>query len=83
MYQKEIIDPRNKAYGLDYENKSERPFYNQDTIEKLVSNQNIESDKAYYFKILNNWKAKQKDSLPIMYIINTSGGGLRLSLIHI
>ena len=77
LYQKEIIDPRNKAYGLDYENKSERPFYNQDTIEKLVSNQNIESDKAYYFKILNNWKAKQKDSLPIMYIINTSGGGLR------
>ena len=77
LYQKEIIDPRNKAYGLNYENKTERPAYNRESIAKLASNQNIENDKAYYLKILNNWKAKQKDSLPTMYIINTSGGGLR------
>jgi hypothetical protein len=77
LYQKEIIDPRNKAYGLNYENKTERPAYNRASIAKLASYQNIENDKAYYLKILNNWKAKQKDSLPIMYIINTSGGGLR------
>ena len=77
LYQKEIIDPRNKAYGLNYENKIERPVYNRESIAQLASNQNIENDKAYYLKILNNWKAKQKDSLPVMYIINTSGGGLR------
>ncbi len=77
LYQKEIVDPRNKAYGLNYENKTERPAYNRESIAQLASNQNIENDKAYYLKILNNWKAKQKDSLPVMYIINTSGGGLR------
>ncbi len=77
LYQKEIIDPRNKAYGLNYDNKAERPAYNRESIAQLASNQNIENDKAYYLKILNNWKAKQKDSLPIMYVINTSGGGLR------
>jgi hypothetical protein len=77
LYQKEIIDPRNKAYGLNYENKNDRPIYSKEAIEQLTSPQNIESDKKYYLQILNNWKAKQKDSLPIMFIINTSGGGLR------
>ncbi len=77
LYKNEVIDPRNKAYGLNYENKKERPIYSKDFIEALASPQNIEADKKYYLQILNNWKAKQKDSLPTMYIINTSGGGLR------
>ena len=77
LYQKDIIDPRNKAYGLNYENKSNRPNYNRESIELLASAENIENDKNYYLKILENWKLKQQDSLPIMYIINTSGGGLR------
>jgi len=77
LYQKEIIDPRNNAYGLNYENKKDRPIYSKEVIERLASPQNIATDKEYYLQILNNWKAKQKDSLPIMFIINTSGGGLR------
>jgi len=77
LYQKEVIDPRNKAYGLSYANKAERPIYSRESIAALASIHNIENDKLAYIKILNNWKAKQKDSLPTMYIINTSGGGLR------
>ncbi len=77
LYQNEIIDPRNKAYGLNYDDKKTRPIYSREEIEKLSSQKNIDLDKANYLKILNNWKAKQKDSLPILYIINTSGGGLR------
>lgn len=77
LFSKNIIDPRNRAYGLVYNNEKSRPQYNRAAIEELSSNKNIENDKAYYANILNNWKAKQKDSLPIMYVINTSGGGLR------
>lgn len=77
LYQKDIIDPRNKAYGLNYENKTNRPIYSREAIENLASTKNIENDKNYYLKILNNWKVKQKDSLPTMFVINTSGGGLR------
>ena len=77
LYQKEVIDPRNKAYGLNYDNKNDRPVYSRESIAALASTKNIENDKAYYEHILNNWKAKQKDSLPTMFIINTSGGGLR------
>lgn len=77
LYQKEIIDPRNKAYGLNYLDKLNRPSYNEKSIESLANTDSIEKDKENYLHILNKWKAKQKDSLPILYIINTSGGGLR------
>lgn len=77
MYQQNIIDPRNKAYGLNYNNPDQRPSYTRDSIVKLVAPQNIQQDKKVYQSILENWKRKQKDSLPVMFIINTSGGGTR------
>jgi len=77
LYQNEIIDPRNKAYGLNYLNKNERPKYTKDGIAKLLSPDNINADKEKFLQILNNWKAKQKEDKPILFIINTSGGGIR------
>lgn len=80
LYQKEIIDPRNKAYGLNYLNKNERPVYDRETIRSLASDSSIESDKRYMTALLNKWKAKQKTDKPILYIINTSGGGARSAM---
>ncbi len=77
LYQQNIIDPRNKAYGLNYLNKDERPAYDKATILALASDANIEADKKLFIQRLNNWKAWQKDDKPVMYIINTSGGGTR------
>lgn len=77
LYKREIIDPRNKAYGLNYDNKLQRPNYNATTINALANADSVQADTQYYLQILNNWKAKQTDSLPVMYIVNTSGGGLR------
>ena len=50
MYQENIIDPRNKAYGLNYTNENERPSYNRDSIMQMVSPQNTEADKQVFFK---------------------------------
>jgi hypothetical protein len=77
LYQQEIIDPRNKAYGLDYVHKNDRPFYCKEAIDMLANNKAIEADKKFYLQILNNWKAKQSSAKPIFYIITTSGGGTR------
>ncbi|MBN8837555.1 MAG: hypothetical protein J0I09_09865 [Sphingobacteriia bacterium] len=77
FYEKEIIDPRNKAYGIDYEHKDERPVYSKETIEALAADSLINEDKQAYIKILNNWKKKQENDKPVAYIINVSGGGLR------
>ena len=77
LYQKEVIDPRNKAYGLNYLNVKERPVYSRESIKQLANDSSIEADKKYFIEILNRWKAKQKADKPILYIINTSGGGTR------
>ncbi len=77
LYQKEIIDPRNKAYGLDYINKADRPIYSKETISSLANDADIASDKKQYIAILDKWKSRQSSDKPILYIINTSGGGTR------
>ena len=77
LYQNEIIDPRNKAYGINYLNKEQRPEYNKASLQSLCTENKIEADKANMTGILNKWKAKQKEEKPLMFFINVSGGGLR------
>ncbi|HTE25309.1 patatin-like phospholipase family protein [Flavitalea sp.] len=77
LYKYDVIDPSNKAYGLNYNNREERPVYDRDQIMNIMSEKNVQRDKKNMIGILNRWKAKQKTDKPIMYIINTSGGGNR------
>lgn len=77
LYKNEIIDTRNKAYGLNYISKLNRPDYDKSSLQKLCSPVNIESDRANMITILNNWKKKQDEEKPVMFFINVSGGGLR------
>ncbi len=77
LYQQNIIDPRNKAYGLNYNNKEKRPVYSRQTIMQMASDSNLVADKQRYIAILNKWKARQGADKPAFYIINTSGGGTR------
>ncbi len=69
-----MIDPTNKAYGLNYTNRTERPAYDREHLLEMCSTNNVESDKARMIKILENWKKKQKEEKPLLLIINTSGG---------
>ncbi len=77
LYQKEIIDPRNKAYGLNYNNKAERPGYNKVSLQNLCTPELISRDKANMITILDNWKKKQASEKPVIVFIDVSGGGLR------
>lgn len=77
LYQNDIIDPRNKAYGLNYSNKTKTPNYNKKSLLQLCTTNKINADKANMIAILNNWKAKQTEEKPLMVFINVSGGGLR------
>jgi hypothetical protein len=77
LYQQNIINPTNKAYGLNYWNKEERPNYNKEALLALASDKSMEADKKAFLQRLNAWKAKQKEVKPVLYIINTSGGGVR------
>ncbi len=77
----EFIDPKNKAFGLIYDQKQAE--YTYEVMDSIHSQQNIDFDKAETIKILEKWKKKQAKSKlkekPKMVIIGTSGGGLRAS----
>jgi hypothetical protein len=77
LYQQQWIDPRNKAYGLNYLNTAERPVYNRETIWQLANDSAMEADKRHFLGVLERWKARQTTEKPILFIINTSGGGTR------
>jgi len=77
LYKYDIIDPSNKAYGLNYKNKEDRPKYDRETLLKLSTKENMDRDKENMIGILNKWKAKQKEEKPLMLLISTSGGGNR------
>jgi hypothetical protein len=77
LYHYDIIDPTNKAYGLNYTNRTERPSYNRDHLLAMCSLDKVAADKEKMIRILENWKKKQKEAKPLLLIINTSGGGNR------
>jgi Patatin-like phospholipase len=77
LYKNEIIDTRNKAYGLNYINKAERPQYNKEALQQLCMPDKIAADKDNMLQVLENWKKNQHEDKPVMIFINVSGGGLR------
>ena len=77
FYQIDWIDPRNKAYGLNYNNKSEWPSYDQRTVDSVNSEANAEKDKQNMIGILDKWKLKQEEEKPLLVLMATSGGGNR------
>ena len=77
FYKLNWIDPRNKAYGLNYINKEERPSYSREGLLALCKKEDVEADRQNMIRILDNWKKKQNDEKPLLVVINTSGGGHR------
>jgi patatin-like phospholipase len=77
LFSNEVIDPRNKAYGINYTNSDERPEYTKEHLQQLCTPGKIAADKANMLHILENWKKKQSSDKPVMVFINVSGGGLR------
>ncbi len=77
FYKLEWIDPRNKAFGLNYKNKTERPSYSRDGLMQMASEENIAADRNNMIEVLNRWKLKQKSDKPMLTLISVSGGGHR------
>jgi hypothetical protein len=76
LYIHVVIDPRNKAFGLDYTNAS-RPEYSLSHLESMNTPEKIEADKNNMIDILNRWKLRQNEEKPVMVVFNFSGGGIR------
>ncbi len=76
LYKYDVIDPRNKAYGLNYA-YPHRPVYSLQSLEALNTQSKTDSDKNNMISILNHWKENQHDEKPMMVIFDFSGGGVR------
>lgn len=76
LYKKNIIDPHNKAYGLDY-TSDQRPAYSLNHLRELNTPPKTKADKNNMLSILNKWKKKQVEEKPLLVVFNFSGGGLR------
>ncbi|OLY90841.1 Patatin-like phospholipase [Cnuella takakiae] len=77
LYKTDIIDPRNKAYGLSYNNKDAWPTYSRECLDSMASAANRAADRANMEQILWRWKARQGEEKPLLVLIATSGGGNR------
>ena len=77
LYRIDWIDPRNKAYGLNYTNKNEQPEYSQQSLEALANVDSSRKDKQNMEAILGRWKQKQGQDKPLLVVMTTSGGGSR------
>ncbi|MFC0774429.1 hypothetical protein [Terrimonas alba] len=77
FYKKDWIDPRNKAYGINYQNKKERPSYSKGGLMTLCTREKVEADRQNMISILEKWKMKQDSAKPLLVLLNTSGGGHR------
>lgn len=77
LYNQNILDPRNKAYGLDYNHTSPKALYNRESLLSLCSKDSVLKDSLLFIHTLNTWKSKQHDEKPTIVITCLSGGGIR------
>lgn len=74
----EVVDTRNKAYGLDYEHRESRPEYNFQYLDSLSSPAQAARDEAGTLQILERWRRQIPGTQkPKLVVINVSGGGSR------
>ncbi|GAA3947138.1 hypothetical protein GO495_26985 [Chitinophaga oryziterrae] len=78
MVKHNLVDNRNKGYGLNYQEKSGRPSYSVTSLQQFFTLERAAKDKLETLKILENWKARfPAGKKPKLIVVNCSGGGLR------
>lgn len=79
MVEHNMVDNRNKAYGLNYHGRAARPDYSVTSLQQFFSEERALRDKDSTLKILERWRAKfpANGPKPKLIVLNFSGGGLR------
>ncbi|HEY0067775.1 MAG TPA: hypothetical protein VGB46_10445, partial [Flavisolibacter sp.] len=77
MYRFEWIDPRNKAYGLNYGNRDQRPRYDKESLHMLGNPAAVQQDLQNMQSVMERWKGRQGEEKPLLVVMTTSGGGTR------
>jgi len=67
----------NQAYGLDYATLAS---YTDDSLRRAAVSDTLAADMAATTTILDNWKARQREEKPPLFVVCASGGGLTAAL---
>jgi hypothetical protein len=73
----EVIDMRNKAFGLSYHNQDQWPEYSTDHLLTVASAERSTRDSLNMIRLLDQWKDNQQSAKPYLYLMSVSGGGIR------
>jgi hypothetical protein len=79
LIQSNLLQYKNKAYGLSYRTTS---TYSLEKLQTIATSSTPETDRVAMLQVLENWKHKfdTAGAKPKMVFINCSGGGLRASM---
>ncbi|MBC8046454.1 MAG: patatin-like phospholipase family protein, partial [Fimbriimonadaceae bacterium] len=79
LIQSNLLQYKNKAYGLSYEPKA---IYTYELLQQLTDTGYVNEDRKKTLAILNTWKNKfdPAQPKPKMIFLNCSGGGLRATM---
>lgn len=77
LYKKNILDPRNKAYGLNYSADELNPSYDAKNLLNICNPDSVRADSISFIETLNQWKFLQKEEKPVMVLACLTGGGIR------
>lgn len=77
LYRYGVIDPTNKAYGLNYSRDIQKAAYTPANLAALNTAERVRTDSLRMVQVLENWKRRQGVEKPHLYIVNVSGGGTR------
>ena len=61
LFRYEYIDIRNKAFGLNYEDRSKRPEYSLNSMLELCSPGQMQQDSLHMIAVLEKWKQRQQE----------------------
>nr|WP_246485177.1 patatin-like phospholipase family protein [Chitinophaga qingshengii] len=78
MVEHDWVDNRNKAYGLEYQQKKARPQYSVEALQQFFTREKSEADRKESLDILKKWRSKfPANKKPQLIVLNFSGGGSR------
>ncbi|NML36086.1 patatin-like phospholipase family protein [Chitinophaga sp. G-6-1-13] len=78
MVEHNWVDNRNKAYGLDYQQKKARPEYSVEALQRFFTRERYEADRIQSLEILKKWRSHfPANKKPRLIVMNFSGGGSR------
>ena len=77
LIDQEVIDMRNKAFGLSYQNQDQWPEYSTDHLLTVASSERCMRDSINMIRLLEQWKDNQQTAKPYLYLMSVSGGGIR------